>query len=329
MQISFKTIIALFIVLLVPVCIVIIWLFYKIAPFKMVNNTDLIIILFIVSFVIAALFTKVIIEWYKSLYRNRINSAIISISSILILAGLASFSITSATISELLENLAKNFFPEFELPNAYLFVFTGIFLILIGSDLLSKLLKNNAPTSSNNKTTSPTNKVIKKTFSIQQVIKELIEKKTSVHLYRKNPDLPWQEKLNQIIASLQEQHIPIAQIDLQQGKTVVLKNFLQEIITQLNIGQTLDDQDIFGSFQTILEQQGGNHYLVLKRFDFISHYFDFEEQKIELFATLRQLIMENKHTKLVLITIAKKPFTELLPQDNPLSIINNVTFQLR
>ena len=113
-------------------------------------------------------------------------------------------------------------------------------------------------------------------------------------------------------------------VDLEEGKTVPRRGLVSEILRTFGIITPIPADP--GEDLVILDRMLSERplsRLALLHFDLVPSREDYD---VNLFATLRNLLMESR--KLVLLAQSRTPFTALLP-DGPLSDINIQTVELR
>lgn len=149
----------------------------------------------------------------------------------------------------------------------------------------------------------------------------LVRRRTSVNLVI-HGDVEWEG----LIREIKRKHLSdLALVDLEDGKTVSRRGFVEEVLRKLHCTSPVPEapRDL-AELSRVLGERSLSR-VALMRFDLAAYRLD--EYDVNLFGALRNLVMSRG--KLVLLIQSRQPFASLLPERHPLSKIDVRTVELR
>lgn len=144
-----------------------------------------------------------------------------------------------------------------------------------------------------------------------------LQRRQSVNLVvKENPK--WREMINHIQSDLLPE---LGIVDLESGGTTTRRGLVTELLKACGITRRVPSEEDLIELHNALSARDMSHIAML-RLDHATH----RNYGVDLFSTLRFLIMESR--KLTLLAQSRQHFSQLLPQDHPLSAIDLKTVEL-
>jgi len=128
----------------------------------------------------------------------------------------------------------------------------------------------------------------------------------------------WREMINHIQSDLLPE---LGVVDLESGGTTTRRGLVTEILKACDITRRVPSEEDLIELHNALSARDMSHIAML-RLDHATH----RNYGVDLFSTLRFLIMESR--KLALLAQSRQHFSQLLPRDHPLSVIDLKTVEL-